>query len=740
MSNVRYRSEFYSDNTVFWRVDILDMANTYTTPTDFTCGSSFFSANYAGSKERFDPVVGSKCTIPALIQNSTDEALITDIIGSAEQRFFCKIYKASSGSLAYDQANCTIWWMGVLLQDLGKFEDIYYPYEYEISFTDGLAALKDIDYINIYGGLLVGRITFLNLIIDLLTRTGLMPLFASGDVFLKTCVHWYDVHQHFYNNADPLAYADISQETFYKNAVNPSKCLDILQMILQTWGARIVMADGIFHIIQVNELANTTLITRSYNKSGTQLSYNTADNYQSSVFNILAGGSTTFFPALNQVTKNYEYQQAINGDNLLPVQNSYESFVPLLGEILAGYNYNLFFSGNVMEVFAYSTMPQPFQIQYTLSLVLDLGAGASPRYYSLDNGTNGQGPFTWIADNGHICTFWSGMFTLSPFGVFSYLNINFMTPPPPGSGTGKFLFAWDGLFYNQYFNPIAITGATITYLCQNFNLLELNSNLDPTSGKILFSAINSAIATEVLQIPDTLIGDASSFIDIGRIMTSDGSTWANSSSWNIKDGSQASLITQLMVNEVLKGQQTPCARVTHSIISKVYSAQRVFVFTDGLYQLLSATFTANNDTWQGEWFKMNLLSSELKIELIIEAATTTVNKNKLSFLDSSSIVNIINNPSLSILSQLGVNANTTLTDFIPAGYKLLSIDTYSVSLVTVSIGTTPGGDDVMSGVDCNGSYSSETNKWSKLAPLTLYITAASWPAAVDFYFSIQKIT
>jgi hypothetical protein len=100
---------------------------------------------------------------------------------------------------------------------------------------------------------------------------------------------------------------------------------------------------------------------------------------------------------------------------------------------------------------------------------------------------------------------------------------------------------------------------------------------------------------------------------------------------------------------------------------------------------------------------------------------------------------VIGAPPVSIIAVEGINTNTTLTDIIPAGYKLLSIDTYSVSLVTVSIGTTPGGDDVMSAVDCNGSYSSEANKWSKLAPLTLYISSAAWSVAVDFYFSIQKI-
>ncbi len=89
---------------------------------------------------------------------------------------------------------------------------------------------------------------------------------------------------------------------------------------------------------------------------------------------------------------------------------------------------------------------------------------------------------------------------------------------------------------------------------------------------------------------------------------------------------------------------------------------------------------------------------------------------------------------------LGIDADTTLTDLIPAGYKLLAIDTNSTSLVTVSIGTTPGGDNVMSAVDCNDLATITVDRWfSKTVKQTLYITSSAWVTPVDFYFSIQKM-
>jgi hypothetical protein len=104
------------------------------------------------------------------------------------------------------------------------------------------------------------------------------------------------------------------------------------------------------------------------------------------------------------------------------------------------------------------------------------------------------------------------------------------------------------------------------------------------------------------------------------------------------------------------------------------------------------------------------------------------------------LASLVTGAAVSIIAVEGINADTTLTSIIPAGYKLLAVDTYSASLVTISIGTTPGGDNVMSGVDCNGCYTITVDKWfSKTVAQTLYITAPGWPVVVDFFFSIQKI-
>jgi hypothetical protein len=213
-------------------------------------------------------------------------------------------------------------------------------------------------------------------------------------------------------------------------------------------------------------------------------------------------------------------------------------------------------------------MPPAYQLKYELQICLTNVYGT---WYLTNGLVPNSTTYYWVNDSSFVCTYWSGMFVPS-LHVTAYLNINFTVLPPHGGGTGTFTFNQANSIYNIYYNIIHVVGATLAYHCQNFYLAQQQPNGNPTSGTVLFAAGNVNAATSILSLPDTLIGDVnsggsydsdgnwvgSSVVDIGKIMTSDGSTWVNSSSWRIKNGTENKNINQLMVNEVMKGQQTPC--------------------------------------------------------------------------------------------------------------------------------------------------------------------------------------
>jgi len=92
MGAVRYRAEFYSQNTIEWKIDIYDSEYASTVNT-FNVKGDGFTLPYNGS-DILSPIVGSEVKINFFIEDAGQETLITDIIGAQEERFSVQIYKA----------------------------------------------------------------------------------------------------------------------------------------------------------------------------------------------------------------------------------------------------------------------------------------------------------------------------------------------------------------------------------------------------------------------------------------------------------------------------------------------------------------------------------------------------------------------------------------------------------------------------------------------------------------------
>lgn len=608
---VIYRNEFTSLEGIQWKIDILDDDYSSSVGTFKTLDEGF-TLSYSAGSNRFDPIIGSKVKILAAVEDSTFEDMIDDMAENLEDRFWVKIYKDG-----------TFWWGGMLLPDLARMADAAYPYDFEMVFTDGLGRLKDVKY-DKDGVLYDDRDNLIDIICICLDLAGIAALWGVDDTFLHTCVHWYDDHHDFYVDSDPLKYTDVDQRVFTKIVDKTPTAIsakEVLEDILLTFGARIYQSAGAFRVIQVNELRNTTLITRWYKKAGTFIDAAYDSDYTEPAVNYtrMQGGFYDFFPPLNQVEREYKYSQSYEDGNLLPDQTQYETAVDFLTGISGGDGETLQFSGTVWETFTLSAEGEPFLVKYRINMIITK-ADLTKRY--LTNGPNGEDPFSWSASSADYVTIWSHV-NLHPQTTYhNFFTINFITPEIPWAAAGTFEMDFVGYFTEEggsYSPP----GISFSYLCQDFTLLLWLELMLPAEGIRYFTSTNdNGELSAVLKLKQSRIGDGPNPISLGRLMASDGSTWWLSTEWSIKNGSQEELIQQLLVDEVLLGQQTPCKRYHGSIHSDTYEMHKVLVFSDSSHKIpLAMQLKAFSDIWQGDWFDANLQTTGLQTGIDIDSET-----------------------------------------------------------------------------------------------------------------------
>jgi hypothetical protein len=595
---VWFTSEFYTLNSVKWKIDILGDSEMFPEPVEVNVAGNLFNLSYRGLKDPFDPVLSSELTVTMLVEESNYPE-IEEMIGAmsfgVEGKFFCKVYKYVSGAYVFK-------WGGMMIPDLGTMEDKYYPYELELSFTDGLGRLKDIDFDD-EGTLYTGTESLWGILHKLLDKTG-NETFDAGYGFIKTCIHYYDANHVYANGTDPLYYTRVKHEAFYKwedDISKPMMCYDVLLQIMQLFGARIFLADGWWNVFQPNEMANATQTIRYYNRGSSTVYSETGVNYRISTFNTLTGGSHGYLAPFKKVTKRYEYTQSQQGNNLIPTQSSYTTVVSFLNGVAGGGTEKLNFAGTINETLQLTDpyLP-PFMVKYRLRIVLTL-ADSSKRY--LSNGANGLGPYVWETSSTRYVTVWTNI-THHGSALHELTTVGFFTAVIPTNSSGTFEFDFDG-FYDYDYQPISGSGITHSYTCDNFKVVQLlGNNINSEGSQFYFVTNSDLLLTKDYNFPNALIGDGHNQFSVGALQSSNNIAWVNTTLWGIKSATKENKIHNLMLAQVMAGLQLPTPTFTGDIVSTTYDATRTLSMFGNVYYPLNVNFMAAMDTWSGMWFKV----------------------------------------------------------------------------------------------------------------------------------------
>ena len=192
-------------------------------------------------QERFTPIIGSRCSLSLLINNSDLETLLLDIGLAVEGRFTMEL-------TAYEDDNTTVSfkWYGYIVTDLVEFEDVplVIGYQAQISAIDGLGWLKTLDYKSAVGPY-NGQDTVVQHILNCLNQLDFVQenLVANSLPVLHTIFNWHE-NTIAYNAASDYSLLTVIQHrAFYhrdtKNNYIWQSCYDVLKKICQVFGARL---------------------------------------------------------------------------------------------------------------------------------------------------------------------------------------------------------------------------------------------------------------------------------------------------------------------------------------------------------------------------------------------------------------------------------------------------------------------------------------------------------------------
>ena len=689
-------------------------------------------------QERFTPIIGSRCSLSLLINNSDLETLLLDIGLAVEGRFTMEL-------TAYEDDGTTVSfnWYGYIVTDLVEFEDIPLSigYQAQISAIDGLGWLKTLDYKSAVGPY-VGQDTVVQHILNCLNQLDFVQenLVANSLPVLHTIFNWNENTTAYSANNDYALLTVIQHRAFYHRDTKSNyvyqSCYDVLKKICQTFGARLLFSGNQYWFIQVNEYSRTPATKRYFKYSalgvqsaGTFTADLTISNIQTNLpgsdLMRLSGGKWTYYPALKNVVIRYnhfakqnllagvEYNYATNSTPIttttptLDATNtdarlSYTGILGFYAQALDPANfepYQFVFAVKVVSII------NSFPLQGFESTNWTLGSGwiidnkilegtliAAEAYYTTFTVTSGRNYYVKIKveiDNaGSLRLRLGGVTkTITESGDYDYVILSTNTDTlkldsvsSPGF-TGKikslqvkqenkylkrgvtytngFNFqlepaTWENSFYEYEFNTETITAdaafvayKTITFdtldipesaeyvwemrlkemrneagssIISNFTISYLLSNnyleflptgaVSGQSDILEYGSDNDDKSSTVFSL-DTYIGDGPSKTTDGGLKVLESGTYENSSSWDVSSGQGFNNVTQLLVNEVIRGQLTPKLRMVdmpfqNLSVDNPYLPHKVIEYSSGYYVFERGSLDLKTEIWQGDYFKIEL--------------------------------------------------------------------------------------------------------------------------------------
>jgi hypothetical protein len=625
---VRLYSEFKSDQGILYRIEIHD-TQWLAAATTFNVDSRGFELTYEGETDDIvSPIVGSKMTFGAYAADATFETFIDTLKTFQENRFRVVVYRPTAvwESWADLWNNATdpwdeisLYWIGWLTQDLVNVEDSSAPYIYEITATDGIGRLANIEYdaanvVNETNGFKTTRIT--DVLRECFEKIGTYDLWGASDVFFETSADWWETNAQTYSTTnDPLYNQGFDVRYFTQKDDDGndvlSPALELLRQMATLYNARIFMQRGRFVFEQYGNRDAASRYVSKYDKTGVQLerislSDDLTLNQTAAGGARRSGNNFDFLPAV-QLAKIHYVQRFLNPFNafgLFRFRNAPNAYTA--GFIAGGSGVQLSIgstSFNFKVVGAPTATAPIFPVFKMRIRIQDSSTGT---YYYCNRTYNGYaaggamfGIPSWSTTAGEYF-FDLPMFFSSGIAIVNY-PVAIITPDIPVNGELDFVLSLHGVF--RAGNGATYT-PTQTPLFDSVFVFGIETNGSTNAPGATFSSSNTDTNVDsnlTLDLGDLFIADGPR--QTGHLAAYNGTSWIGTEDWRKGSSGTAVPILKLLTNETLALHVRPIEQYNGNVIATTTFGQRI-VFDSTAYLMTSGTFTANTDEWSGRWYKI----------------------------------------------------------------------------------------------------------------------------------------
>jgi len=588
------------ENTIYdfegqaWTISIHDSSYASSAiPINITQANIQYQAE---SRERFAALIPSVANVSFQIDGATLESFVTDFIGAAEKRFQLVIKKGSSQ-----------FWIGNVVTDNVTKQDKEWPYIFNIQATDGLAALKDVDYNNA-GADYTGRERIVEHVINALNKIGTDTLFSSA--ILSTAIHWYSADHAALTN-DPIYNTRFDHRRYIKIDSSGVKTYynsyEVLQSICEAFGARMFMTDGTFHMVSINDYEGANFKLYHYDNTATETSTTAAATYRKTDGTDiirLFGGSYKFYPALRESIVRYTHYQAqsVIPPNALTASDYTGPEIDTSGgtaKLLMRLDYRF-------DV-AYSDPNNFVPLRMVIDVKVKIGSYWLKRDATVDSSTGAvtYGEVEWSVTEAYF-QIATPTATEDSYTFFGTVN-DFITPPIPADGDIVVSADYNAVYSAAGSTITTFNTATVIFYNAYFEVVP-EGTVEDRSNEFVYRTENDNTDNSKKYSVNVELGDAPSAVALGALQVYDGAAWDVSSGWGVNTLSGTEEIGQLLSQEIVKTQSFPVEIISatynghYSPLYAIYKGSEYYIPSAVNIDLIEAKAS-------GQWFMVDSTGS-----------------------------------------------------------------------------------------------------------------------------------